>query len=336
MKVGLLAPPWLPVPPPGYGGTESFIDRLARGLDKQGHDVVLFTTGDSETTVPIRYALELSAMDRIQDVTVELHHVCQAYAAMADRDLVHDHTLAGPVWGLAFGRQPVVTTCHGPLVAQRDIFRHYGLRLPVIAISHDQAARAPDVPVARVIHHGVDAERFPSGTGSGGYLLFLGRMIPEKGVHEAITVAREAGMPLKIAAKMREPAEHAYFAEHVEPHLGGTVEYLGEATANEAMTLLAGAVALLNPIQWPEPFGLVMIEALACGTPVVTLRAGAAPEIVDDGVTGFVCDGHDELVAAVGRVGELDRRACRAVVADYFCTGRVVADHLRLYEEMIG
>lgn len=337
MKVGLLAPPWLPVPPPGYGGTESFLDRLARGLDKQGHDVLLFTTGDSTATVPHRFALDHAVMDQIQDVAVELSHVCQAYEVLTDCDVVHDHTIGGPLWALAHGIDRVVTTCHGPLIGHlRHIFGCYGGRMPVIAISRDQASRAPDVRVSRVIHHGVDPERFPSGEGTGGYLLFLGRMTQEKGAHEAIAVARGAGLPLKIAAKMREPAERAYFAERVEPLLGGEVEYVGEARLDDAMELLAGARALLNPIRWPEPFGLVMIEALACGTPVVALRSGAAPEIVEDGVTGFLCDTHDDLVDAVGRVGELDRRACRAVVAEYFNTERVVRDHLDLYEEMIG
>jgi glycosyltransferase involved in cell wall biosynthesis len=336
MKVGLLAPPWFPVPPPSYGGTETIVDGLARGLAKCGHEVVVFATGDSEVPVPVRFVLEHAAFDRMGACAVELRHVAKAYEMLADCDVVHDHTLVGPLWALAHDRHNVVTTCHGPLCDDlRDIYRAYGQRMPVIAISADQAGRAPDVPIARVIHHGLDPEQFPSGEGEGGYLLFLGRMTPDKGAHEAIGIAREAGLPLKLAAKMREPDEFAYFHRQVEPLLGAGVQYVGEVSHVDKLELLAGASALLNPIRWPEPFGLVMIEALACGTPVLTYAAGAAPEIVEQGVTGFLCADHAELIEAVGRIGELNRRDCRAAVAGYFSTERMVSEHLGLYEEMM-
>jgi glycosyltransferase involved in cell wall biosynthesis len=335
MKIGLLAPPWLPIPPPAYGGTETIVDRLARGLGKSGHDVVVFTTGDSEVPVHIGFVLEQAVTDRMGVGAIELGHVARAYEDLADCDVVHDHTLVGPLWALAHDRHNVVTTCHGVLSGPlRDIYRAYGRRMPVIAISEDQASRATDVPITRVIHHGVDPEHFPSGDGDGGYLLFLGRMAPEKGAHEAIGIAREAGLPLKLAAKMRERDEVAYFHEHVEPLLGTGAEYVGEVCNRYKLELLAGAGALLNPIRWPEPFGLVMIEALACGTPVLTYAAGAAPEIVDQGVTGFLCADRTELVKAVGRIGELDRRDCRAAVAGYFSTERMVREHISVYEEL--
>jgi glycosyltransferase involved in cell wall biosynthesis len=336
MKVGLVAPPWLPVPPPSYGGTEAVVNRLACGLAKSGHEVVVFTTGDSEVPVPVSFVLDNAVRDRMGACDVELGHVASAYEMLADCDVVHDHTLAGPLWALAHGRHNVVTTCHGPLSGDlRGIYRAYGKRMPVIAISAGQAKSASDVPIARVIHHGVDPEQFPSGDGEGGYLLFLGRMTPDKGAHEAIAIARETGQPLKLAAKMSEPAERAYFHERIEPLLGAGVQYVGEADSRDKLNLLAGARALLNPIQWLEPFGLVMIEALACGTPVLAYAAGAAPEIVDEGVTGFLCADHAALVKAVGRVEELDRRNCRAAVADYFSTERMVAEHIGVYEEMM-
>lgn len=337
MKVGLLAPPWMPVPPPAYGGTETVIDTLARGLSKASHDVVVFTTGDSEVPVTVRFLRDRAADDeRLGQGMIELGHVAEAYDALADCDIVHDHTIAGPLWALAHGRDRVVTTCHGPLYDDfRRVYQTYGRRLPVVAISHDQAARAPDVPIARVIHHGVDARRFPIGTGAGGYLLFLGRMSPDKGAHEAVLLAREAGQPLRLAAKMREAEERAYFRAQVEPLLGGDVEYVGEADTLTKMDLLADARALLNPIRWPEPFGLVMLEALACGTPVLTLRTGAAPEIVDHGVTGFVCGDRAELLASIDRVDGLRRQDCRAVVDGYFSSERMVADHIAFYEDVL-
>lgn len=334
MKVGLLAPPWIPVPPPSYGGIETVIDCLARGLTKAGHDVVVFTVGESEVPVPTRYVRDL-AVGEIGSAGLELGHVAWAYEGLADRDVIHDHTLVGPLWAVTRGRDHVVTTCHCPLAGElQHVYGFYGSRLPVVAISHDQAARAPDVPVEAVIHHGVDPERFPSGRGDGGYLLFLGRMTPEKGAREAAQIARTCRRPLKIAAKMREVAECAYFHEQVEPLLGGDVEYVGEADVDDKLRLLADAQALLNPIHWAEPFGLVMIEALACGTPVLTYATGSAPEVVEHGVTGFVCADHAELVAAVGEVDRLRRQDCRAAVSEYFSTERMVADHIRLYEKI--
>jgi len=337
VKVGLLAPPWLPVPPSSYGGTESVIDGLARGLQRAGHEVLVFTTGDSTICAPTAFSLKEGAQDRWGDSAVELSHVAEGYLALTDCDVVHDHTLAGPAWALTLGRRAVVTTCHLPLDGElQGVYRAYGERLPVIAISRDQAARASDVPVARVIHHGVDPDDFPVGRGDGGYLLFLGRMTPDKGPREAALVARETGLPLKMAAKMRHPLELAYFAEQVEPLLGGNIEYLGEVGGDAKLELIGAARALLNPISWPEPFGLVMIEALACGTPVVTHPVGAAPEIVEDGVTGFLCLDSDALEIAVIKASELDREACRDAVVERFSTDRMVAEHIELFAEVIS
>jgi glycosyltransferase involved in cell wall biosynthesis len=335
VKVGLLAPPWIPVPPPSYGGIEVVVDCLARGLTKAGHDVVVFTVGESEVPVATRFVHEHAAGDRIGADEVGLSHAAWAYEGFADRDVIHDHTLFGPLWAVAQGRDHVVATCHGPIYGElRRVYGFYGSRLPLVAISRDQSARAPEVHVDTVIHHGVDPERFPSGQGDGGYLLFLGRMTPDKGAREAAQIARACRRPLKIAAKMREPTELAYFHEQVEPLLGGDIEYVGEADLDQKLRLLADAQALLNPIHWAEPFGLVMIEALACGTPVLTYAIGSAPEIVEHGVTGFVCADHAELVAAVGEVDRLRRRDCRAAVSEYFSTERMVADHIRLYERV--
>jgi glycosyltransferase involved in cell wall biosynthesis len=337
LKVGLLSPPWVPVPPPAYGGTELMVDQLARGLTAAGQHVTLYATGDSTAPATIAHSIGAAAEDRIGEGALELRHAMNGYEALVGCDVIHDHTLVGPAWALASGQARVVTTCHGPFADElRSIYRRYATRLPVVAISRDQAARAPEIAVSRVIHHGLDHDRFPMGLGDGGYLLFLGRMAPDKGVREAALLARAAGRPLLIAAKMREPAEHAYFAEQVRPLLGDDVTYVGEATNGTKIELLAGAVALLNPIRWPEPFGLVMTEALACGTPVLTCPRGAAPEIVDDGVTGFLCADDEAMVDAIGRVEELDRAACRAAVAERFSTARMVEAYIALYEEVAG
>jgi glycosyltransferase involved in cell wall biosynthesis len=189
--------------------------------------------------------------------------------------------------------------------------------------------------VDRVIRHGIDPSRFPAGRGDGGFLLFLGRMTPDKGARQAVEIARAAGVRLLLAAKMHEPAERAYFAEQVEPLIGDGIEYVGEPGQARKLELLGAAGALLFPICWPEPFGLVMIESLACGTPILTRPVGSAPEIVEHGRTGFLCADDDALVAAVAEVGSLDREACRAAARHRFSTARMVTEHLALYRSMI-
>jgi glycosyltransferase involved in cell wall biosynthesis len=215
------------------------------------------------------------------------------------------------------------------------IYRRYAKRMPVIAISHDQAERAPEVTIDRVIHHGLDPAAYPVGDGDGGFLLFLGRMTTDKGVREAVLAARSAGRRLIVAAKAREESEQAYYTDQVEPLLDDNVDFIGEVGGEDKVRLLSAATALLNPIQWPEPFGLVMIEAMACGTPVIACPNGAAPEIVENGVTGYLCSDHDELVRAIDNAAGLSRKACRQTVIERFSTGRMVSDHLALYHEMV-
>lgn len=338
MRIALIAGPWLPVPPAAYGGTEAVIDRLARGFVAAGHEVVLFTTGDSTCAVPRAWVRERSAIERIGQSHVELHHLMHAYDAVGDADVVHDHTLLGPMYAEGRCDAPVVTTNHGPFSGELDEIyaRVAGAgHARVVAISHDQASRS-SAPISAVIHHGLEVDEFPVGSGAGGYALFLGRFSPDKGAREAVLAAREAGLPLVLAAKMREPEEVEYFHDQVEPLLCDTVRYVGEVGLERKVELLAGACALVNPIRWPEPFGLVMIEALACGTPVVACRVGSAPEIVEDGVTGFLCDSADELASALAQVGELERAACRKAVAGHFSAERMVHEHLDLYGGLLG
>jgi len=333
VRIAVIAPPWVQIPPPAYGGTEAVLDTLARGLVRAGHEVLLYSTGDSTCPVPRGWVFEHAVGIGTGGAAAELRHVIAAYDVVADFDVVHDHTLVGPVYADRLPWLPVVTTNHGPFASDLGaLYRATSDRVPVIAISHHQASTARGVRLAGVIHHGVDLARFPVGDGGGGYALFLGRMNPEKGVHVAIKVARAAGMPLRIAAKMSETAERRYFAERVEPLLGAGVEYLGEVNDADKLELLAGATCLLNPITWPEPFGMVMIEALATGTPVVTTPHGAAPEIVTDGVTGFVAADGEALVAALAEVAGLDRRACRRSVEERFSMERMVAEHVAVYE----
>jgi glycosyltransferase involved in cell wall biosynthesis len=231
---------------------------------------------------------------------------------------------------------PVVTTAHGPFTPElRTLYAKAAERVSVVAISEAQRRSAPEVPTAAVIHHGIDVSTFPFGRGDGGYVLFLGRMHPDKGAHRAIEIARAAGRQILLAAKMWEPVERRYFCDRVEPLLGRDAVYVGEVGGRDKLDLLAGAAALLNPIRWPEPFGLVMIEALACGTPVLSFAEGAAPEIIEHGRTGFLCTDEEDMTTRIGHTIDLDRAACRASVAARFSTERMVKDHLVLYRKLV-
>jgi glycosyltransferase involved in cell wall biosynthesis len=338
VRIVMIAPPWLPVPPPAYGGTEAVIDALARGLQSLGHEVVLVATGDSTCPVPIESVLESGLGVGAPGSWEELRHVHHAYefAASIRADVVHDHTMMGPLHGVHRAGLAVVATNHGPFAGDAiQAYRSLRGRADIVAISHDQAASAGDVPVRAVIHHGIVPEAFPVGDGRGGFALFLGRMHPDKGVEAACRIARRAGVPLTIAAKLREPEERTFFEGRIRPYLGGDVEYVGEVEGAAKRALLGAAMCLLNPIAWREPFGMVMIEALACATPVLARPLGAAPEIVVDGVTGALAAAEGQLADALRTVPMLDRRACRRDVERRFTADRMVRDHVALYEAVL-
>ncbi|MFP5347117.1 MAG: glycosyltransferase family 4 protein, partial [Actinomycetes bacterium] len=325
MRIGIIAPPWMPIPPPSYGGIEMVVDVMARGLVAAGHEVLLAAPADSTCPVPMVPGLPPSQRARLGAAAVELPYVLSAYAGMSDVDVIHDHTVTGPFCAPRPLPAPVVTTNHAPFDSEIGVaYRYLPSDVALVAISRSQAAAAVSTQVCRVIHHGIDVSAVPVGPGDGGYVSFLGRMDPGKGVREAALVARAAGVPLKIAAKMSEAPEREYFESQVQPLLGEDVEYVGELGPADKYRLVGEAQALLNPLQWPEPFGLVMVEALACGTPVVTTPCGAAPEIVEDGVTGFVRDSAAALTAALKQADRLDRAACRRSAETAFSAERMV------------
>ena len=337
MRIGLIAPPWIPVPPPAYGGTEEVIDNLARGLTALGHDVRLFTVGESICPVPRRW-LYRSPAEPMGDRFREAAHVLAAYQALAGADIIHDHTELGPLLAGRRGMShpPAVTTVHGPVIPRnRRALAEAARHAAIVAISHAHARSFGAIPVAAVIHHGIDLDAYTPGPGTGGYLLFTGRMSPDKGVHHAVRVARRAGWPLVIAAKIREPAERAYFDQQVRPLLGPGDDMRGEQPLAARAALMGNAVALVNPITWPEPFGLVMAQALAAATPVLAFPNGAAPEIIDHGRTGYLCRDEDEMSAAAAHIGEIDRRQCRAAAEQRFSLDRMAADYERLYRAIL-
>src|SRR3954471_2875886 len=311
MRIALIAPPWVPVPPPHYGGTETVAHRLAVGYQRAGHDVVLFSTGDSTCPVPRDWELPVAEGSDMGTSMPEMRHVMAASERLTDFDVIHDHTEIGPVYSVGRASAPVITTVHNPLDHMRlPVYARIARDVHIVTVSNAQRRAAGRMPVAKVVHHGLDAADFRMGAGDGGYFLFLGRMSPDKGVHRALEAAFKAGVPLVIAAKMRSAAEFEYYDDFVRPYLNDALRYVGEVSHEEKVELLAGARALLNPIRWSEPFGLVMIEAMACGTPVLAFAEGAAPEIVEDGRTGFLCHDEADMAEAIARIDSIDRAAC--------------------------
>ena len=298
---------------------------------------MLFTVGESTCPVP-RQWLFRSPAEPMGNRFKEAAHVLAAYQALAGEvDIIHDHTDLGPVLAGRRGitRQPVVTTIHGQVAQNRRRLAQAARHASIVAISRAHARSFGPIPVAAVIHHGIDLDIHKPGPGTGGYLLFVGRMSPNKGAHRAVRAARRAGWPLVITGRIREPAERAYFEEQVRPLLGPDDDMLAEQPLALRVDLMGHAAALLNPITWPEPFGLVMAEALATATPVLTFPDGAAPEIIDHGRTGYLCRGQDEMTAAVARVPQISRRECRAAAEQRFSLARMAADYDRLYRAIL-
>jgi glycosyltransferase involved in cell wall biosynthesis len=313
------------------------VDRLARGYLAAGHEVLVAAPGDSTCPVPLVPDAPPADPDGIGLTEVELAHIVRSYKAMQGMDIIHDHTLIGPLYRNRVPDVPIVTTIHGPFrELLKQVYRAMAPDVALVAISRHQASTADGIRITRVIHHGIDVDAVPFGEGKGGYFCFLGRMSPSKGVREAALIARKAGVPLRIGAKLQDKGEREYFECAVAPLLTSEVEYLGELNMDEKYNLVCGATAMLNPIQWPEPFGLVMIEALAAGTPVVTTPSGAAPEIVDDGVTGYIREDIDALAAVLPQAGSLDRRRCREEAQRRFSTACMVSEHLKLYSDLLG
>jgi glycosyltransferase involved in cell wall biosynthesis len=320
LRIVVVAPPWYPVPPRGYGGIEAMCHLLVEGLVGRGHSVTLIGAGEARTSATYVRATAEPQFARLGDALPSvLHSALAAETIEALRpDLVHDHTLSGPL--LARGRPiPTLVTAHGPATGELGAYyRALGTTVRLVAISDAQRRSAPDLPWEATVHNAVDVERFRFRAEKDDFLLFLGRMSPDKAPHLAAAVGRRTGRPGVIAAKCEERAERRYFDEAVRPLLGNDVEFVGQARGEDKLELLSRARALLMPIQWDEPFGLVMVEALASGTPVVGLGRGSVPEVVEDGRTGFVCASLDEMVEAVGRLDEIDPGACRRDAAARF------------------
>lgn len=334
LHVGMVAPPWYDVPPRTYGGIESVADGLVRGLRAHGHRVTVIGAGRS---VDLR-TYEEPPSARIGEPFPEVVHAAGAARLLRglDVDIVHDHSLAGPLTAAA-RLVPTVVTCHNDIGGELgDYYRALGGDVSLVAISSAQRLRAPDLNWVGRVHNAVDAAAWPFRDRKDDWVLWLGRLSPDKGAHLAVEAARAAGRRILLVGRQAERAERAYFDDRVAPLLGPDVEYLGEADAALKNDLFSRARCLVFPLLWDEPFGMVMIEAMACGTPVVALRRGAVPEIVVDGVTGYVRDTPEELPAAIEAVGALDPHAVRAHVLRHFDLPVMIEGYERVYREVVS
>lgn len=335
LRIGMVAPPWFTVPPRGYGGAEAVVASLVDQLVIRGHEVTLVAAGSPGTKAQhyIRSHEQPPSHLIGSDAMPELVLAAEASRALSvlDLDLIHDHSAAGPL--LARGRRlPTVVTMHGPVAGPNgDYFRRLGTTIDIVAISDAQRAQAPDLNWVGTVHNAVDVASFPFRRDKSDVVLWMGRFSPDKGAHLAIEVARKAGRRIVLAGKLIEPSEKAYFDSAVRPLLGRDTEFVGEADAILKRELFSMAACLLSPIQWEEPFGMVMVEALACGTPVVSTRRGSVPEIVRDGQTGFIADDVDSLCSAVQRAGEIDPAECRRDAEERFDLPVMTAGYERIY-----
>jgi glycosyltransferase involved in cell wall biosynthesis len=337
VRIAILSPAWFPVPPPGYGGIERIVSLLADGLVDAGHEVTLFASGDSHTKAELSYVYPQAPSELIGTALPDLSHALACYARAGEFDVVNDHS--GPVAAALGGavETPVVHTVHGPLDAEDgEVYERIARVVPgvgLISVSLNQRRPKPHLPWIANCPNAVDLSLYPAKPHQGDYLLFLGRMSADKGCHRAIAVAMELGMPLKIAGKSRERRERQYFADFVEPHLGHHgIEYLGEVSHGHKVELLQDARATLFPIEWEEPFGLVMIESMACGTPVIATRHGAVPEVIEHGRGGIVVDHFREMPGALEQADALDPMECRRYVEERFAPERMVADYVDAYQ----
>jgi len=336
MRIAQIAPLAESVPPKLYGGTERVVAWLVDELVALGHEVTLFASGDSGTNGKLQAvwprALRLGRprADPIAAMAALLEVMAQQ---ARDFDVIHAHIdwLHLPL--LTRLGVPFLTTLHGrlDLPGLGDVVGHFP-DAPFVSISNDQRAPLPRARWGGTVYHGMPTDLMRPNYETGSYLAFLGRLTAEKGPEDAIRIARKARMPLRIAAKVPR-GERGYFKDRLEPQIDGEqVQLSGEVNDRTKEKFLAGAAALLFPIDWPEPFGLVMIEAMSCGTPVIAFRAGSVPEVIEDGVTGFVVDDEEEAVAAIRRLGEIDRRKVRARFEERFTSSRMARDYVGLYE----
>ena len=326
--IAMVAPPYFNVPPTAYGGIEIVVADLVDALVARGHKVTLIGAGNHGTRAQrFHPTCDVVAADQLGERMPEIIHAARAASVLEalDVDVIHDHTMAGPL--MARGRlTPTVVTAHGPVSGDfREFYRALEDTVHLVAISKAQRSSAPDLAWSATVHNAIRADTFPFRAEKDDYAVFLGRFHPEKAPHLAIDAARAAGLPIVLAGKCAEPVERAYFSREIEPRIGSDVTIYGIADAAAKRRLLSRAACMVFPICWEEPFGMVVIEAMVCGTPVVALGRGSVPELIVHGQTGIIVDDPDDLPAGILQARELEPAVCRKHVESGF-TVEVMAE----------
>lgn len=336
MKIALVSTVALPTPPRKYGGTELVVAELARGLTARGHDVTVFATGDSRPACNLKSCFTEPVWP--PDELAEIRHASFAWAEIARAlhgfDVVHLHHAAGLPYTRLVSKPTVYTVHHSRVESLVQHYRAFD-DVAYVAISERQRELSPELPNAHVIHHGLDPELYPQGAGQGDYVAFLGRFAPEKAPHIAVQAARRAGVALRLGGTYHEVGVE-YYRNVLAPELAASTDALccGELGHAAKVELLANARAMLFPIQWEEPFGLVMIESMLLGTPVIAFRHGSAAEVVEDGLTGYLVDSSEEMAQCIVRAGQLDRTRCRERARERWCTQRMATEYEALYAQL--
>lgn len=338
MHIAMVAPPYFDVPPTAYGGIETVVADLVDALVARGHKVTLIGAGRHSTKAQRFIATyDTGPAERLGEPMPEMVHAAKVASILErlDVDVIHDHTMAGPL--MARGRlTPTVVTAHGPVQGDPgEFYRALGGTVNLIAISDAQRSTAPDLAWTATVHNAIRADTFPFKAQKEDYALFLGRFHQDKAPHLAIDAARAAGMPIILAGKCAEPVERAYFEREISPRIGDDVTVFGVADAAAKRELLSRAACMLFPIQWEEPFGLVVIEAMVCGTPVVALRRGAVPELIVDGQTGIIVDDLHQIPAGIARARDLDPAACRKHVEANFTVEVMAEGYEAVYRQAL-
>lgn len=341
MRIAQIAPLWESVPPPAYGGAELVVSLLTDELVQRGHDVTLFASGDSVSLARLEAihprALRLDPSVKEHSI-YEMLQLSQVYQRAQEFDIIHSHIGCSALPCSSLVKTPTLHTLHGSFTTDNEKLFTYLRDLPYVSISNTQREPRLGLNYVATVHNGINpaAHKFYPEPDESPYLAFLGRISPEKGPHLAIEIAKQSGWHLKMAGKV-DRVDVDYFEQEIKPHIDGKqIEYLGEANHVQKNSLMGNAVATLFPITWREPFGLVMIESMVAGTPVIALELGSTPEIIVDGKTGFLCHNVDECIKALERVRDLDRSACRDHVVNHFGVRQMTDGYEAVYQQLLA
>ncbi len=350
MKIAQVAPPWLPIPPKGYGGIEAVMSSLTDGLVTRGHEVTLFATGDSQTKAKLSFVYEKALGNDgslKNNPYTQLFQIYPVFSHSEQFDIIHVHGEGQAMFFADLIKTPVVHTIHGTLMEgeqnpdKRKVYQQFA-KQNFISISNAQRQGLPNLNYVATVYNGIDLSQFSVGNGDGGYFAWLGRITPKKGVVEAISAAKAVGIPIRLAAFI-DPTDQAFFDAEIKPLIdGSSVQFVGQLNHEERSLFLQKAKAFLFPIKWEEPFGLVMVEAMAAGTPVVAFNRGSVPEIVADGKTGFVVSDEAGMAEALKKLLAMDaasyqtmRQACRKHVEDHFTIDKMIDGYEAVYKKLV-